>query len=170
METLSFSEEKLTLLLNIKKEDIDWKKYQSVSKGFEQKSECHITLIGNYGGRKIKNAINTFDLYYQYNAVEKIKALAYGTNWSYSFLNLAHKISKDYSDTDKRESIIQIVEVPSLFQFYKDLNEMFNIRLEHPVEHVTLFTRGTDPEKSKMGIGINSEAEFFALNYIPFNI
>jgi hypothetical protein len=170
MGALSFYEEKLTLLLNIKKEDIDWKKYQSVSKGFEQKSEFHITLIGNYGGRKIKNAINTFNLYYQYNAVEKIRALAYGTNWSYSFLNLAHKMSKDYSVTDKRESIIQIVEVPGLVKFYNDLNEMLNIHLEYPLEHVTLFTRGTDPEKSKMGIGINSEIDFFALNYIPINI
>lgn len=169
-ETLSFSERNLTLLLNIKKENIDFQKYKEISDGFDQKSEFHITLIGNYGGREIKNAINTFNLYYQYNAVEKIRALAYATDWNYSLLDVFYKVSKEYRDTDKRESIIQMAAIPSLVGFYDNLNKMLKTSFMYPLEHVTLFTRGTNLERSKMGIGINSEREFFALNPILVNI
>ena len=170
MTEIRFSEENMTLLLDVKKEDIDLKKYQSVSKGFEQKSEFHITIIGFRGGKEIKKVLSSMSLSDQKIFIERIKTLACETNWNYSFINIAHKISKDYSETDKRQSIIQIAEVCGLVQFYNDLNEMLNIHLEYPLEHVTLFTRGTDMEKSKMGIGINSEIEFFALNYVPINI
>lgn len=170
METLSFSERNLTLLLNIEKEDIDLQRYQAISIDFEPKSEFHLTLIGNYGGREIKNAINTFNLYYQYNAVEKIRALAYKTDWSYSLLDVFYKVSKEYKDTDKRESIIQMVKIPSLVDFYDNLNKMLKTNLRYPLEHVTLFTRGMNPERSKMGIGINSEIDFCELNPICIKV
>jgi len=170
MDKLSFSEEKLTLLLNIKKEDIGLRRYQGVSDGFEQKSEFHLTLIGNHGGREIKNSINTFNLYYQYDAVEKIRALAYKTDWKYSLLDVVYKVSKEYNDTDKRESIIQMVEIPFLVGFYDSLNKMLKTNLRYPLEHVTLFTRGTNPERSKMGIGINSEIDFFELSPICIKV
>lgn len=168
--TLSFFESNLTLLLNIKEDDIGLQRYQKISDGFEQKSEFHITLIGNYVGRQIKNAINTFNLYYQYNAVEKIRTLAYETDWSYSLLNVMYKVSKEYKDTDKRESVIQMVEVPCLVDFYDNLNKILKTNLMYPLAHVTLFTRGTNPERSKMGIGINSEIEFFELNPIYIKV
>ena len=170
METLSFSERNLTLLLNMKREDIDLRRYQAISDGFEQKSEFHLTLIGNYGGREIKNAINTFNLYYQYNAVEKIRALAYETDWEYSLLDVIYKVSKEYRDTDKRESIVQMATIPCLVDFYDNLNKMFKTNLMYPLEHVTLFTRGTNPERSKMGIGINSEIDFFELNPVCLKV
>ena len=170
METISFYDKNLTLLLNIEKEDINIKKLRSIGLKFEQKSEFHITLIGNNGGREIKHAINTFDLYYQYNAVEKIRALAYETDWSYSLLDVIYKVSKEYKDTDKRESIIQMVEVPCLVDFYDNLNKILKTNLRYPLAHVTLFTRGTDLERSKMGIGINSEIDFFELNPICIKV
>ena len=48
--------------------------------------------------------------------------------------------------------------------FYEKLNGILGSNLEAPPAHVTLYTNGTDKEKAKMGIGINSEAELAQLN------
>ena len=170
MTEIRFPEEKMTLLLNVKKEDIDLKKYQEISKGFEQKSEFHITIIGFRGGKEIKKALLLLNQSNQFIMIEKIKTLVGETDWDYFFLNVAYQISKEYSNTDKRESIIQLAEVPGFVKFYDSLNEMLNLQLEYPLIHATLFTRGTDLEKSKMGIGINSEIDFFELNPLCIKI
>jgi len=62
------------------------------------------------------------------------------------------------------------VEIPFLVGFYDSLNKMLKTNLRYPLEHVTLFTRGTNPERSKMGIGINSEIDFFELSPICIKV
>ncbi|NVN97039.1 hypothetical protein HXX01_02285 [Candidatus Nomurabacteria bacterium] len=96
--------------------------------------------------------------------------MAYSTDWSYSLLDVFYKVSKEYRDTDKRESIIQMTTIPCLVDFYDELNKILKTNLRYPLEHVTLFTKGTDLERSKMGIGINSEIDFFGLNPVCLKV
>jgi hypothetical protein len=48
--------------------------------------------------------------------------------------------------------------MPGLAVFYRRLNEILGVNLEAPPAHITLYTGGTNPATSKMGIGIDTPA------------
>lgn len=174
-EKISFNEQKNTLLLDIGKSavDLDSLRDKASQSGFEAKNEFHITVLGFKNGREIQRIIASLPETEQPIVATQIKSLSDSVDWGFSLEPKRFHISKDYVFTDRttgqeskerRESYVQLVNLPGVESFYKALNAILGSNLEAPPAHITLYTGGTDKEKSKMGIGINSQAEFLKLN------
>jgi len=131
------------------------------------KSEFHITIIGNKNGEKIKESIAHLEPENKEQLLGRIERLISNTKWEdYSLLDIACKVSKDYSYSDvidKRDAIIQMASVNKIKDFYDKLSLILLITLEYPFEHVTLMTRGLG-EKFMLGIGIESETDFHKMD------
>mgnify|MGYP001608645131 FL=1 len=175
-EGKSFDEGKNTLLLDLDKStvDLDAIKELAEKKGFEQKGEFHITVLGFKNGGEVKKALKALPEPERQNALVQIKSLVDSTDWNFTFDPKRYHISKEYVSPDpknkgaelreRRESYIQMVDLPGMKIFYDKLNAILGTNLEAPPAHITLYTGGDDKEKSKMGIGINTESEFLKMN------
>lgn len=141
----------------------------SQKNGYRAKDESHITIIGFRSGEKIKDALAVLPESERSTLVEKIRSLIDQTDWRFEIVQEILHLTKEYAaeDTDsgkpqKKESIIQRVDVPILEKFYAELNQLLGTSIKPPPAHVTLYTKGDEEEVFK-GIGINSQAELDAL-------
>lgn len=186
--TPDFNHEKFTMLLNLPEVEIPEKIQETaVQQGYEQKSEFHVTAIGYPNAKKIRqvikkknkvNKISNFkeqqkylDKYYREqealleDVIKTLEYLASSINWQDCELTKKyHKIAKEYQGKDGaleiRESIIQMVVMPGLEELYEKINALFGTTFAVPPAHITLYTKGTDPETSCHGVGLYSENEF----------
>ncbi len=149
---LIFDENKKTVLLHIKKEDLDLAIVRNFApaESLFPKQEFHITIIGRETGEIILKENLDF---------EKIKELVKGTDWNFGLTQEYFYITKQYPENEKRESIIQVVELPGLSDFYIKLNDSTGHNFSFPFPHVTLYTSSTKEENRFRGIGIYSKAE-----------
>lgn len=171
-----FDEFKNTLLLDVDKQSIDLESLRNLAeeKGLEPKNEFHITVLGFKNGGEIKKVLKVLSAEQRLKVISQIKILVENTNWSFAFEPQKYHISKEYLSSvqkgsedqlvERREAIIQMVTLPEIQLFYDKLNSILGIKLEIPPNHITLYTGGSDKEKSKMGIGINSLSEFLKMN------
>jgi len=171
-----FNDGKNTLLLGVGKDAVDLSAIQEMAdkNGFEQKGEFHITVLGFKNGGEVKKVLKALPEAERQNALAQIKSLVEDTDWSFVFEPQRYHISKEYVSPDpknkdaelreRRESYIQMVNLPGMKIFYDKLNAILGTNLEAPPAHMTLYTRGDDDEKSKMGIGINTQEEFLKMN------
>lgn len=172
--SVHFDKEKATCLLGIEETSLHLTglHQKALAQGFEKKKEFHITIIGFQTGAKILEVLAR--LPDKNSALATIETLVKETNWSFSLKNGLHHVAKDYTFSngshEHREAILQTADLPTLKSFYEKLNQILGTRFEVPPVHITLYTKGSDKEKSRMGVGINSEAEFRALNPKPFEI
>lgn len=131
-------------------------------KHFDPKEEFHVTIVGFKTGGLIKKAIKADD-----TVADKIDALIANIDWKVSALSEKLHLSKDTTvnvkgggeETVHRESIIQMVSVSGLEEFYEKLNDILGSSLETPPAHVTLYTHG-----DKTGIGVYSQADLESAN------
>ena len=175
-EGKSFDEGKNTLLLDLDKNSVDLDATRELAEknGFEQKGEFHITVLGFKNGGEVKKALKALPEAERQNTILQIKSLVDSTDWSFVFEPQRFHISKEYVSPDpknkgaelreRRESYIQMVNLPGMKIFYDKLNSILGTNLEVPPAHITLYTGGDDKEKSKMGIGINTQSEFWKMN------
>jgi len=175
-ESKSFDFKNNTLLLRVDKESLDLQDIREKAEqaGFEEKGEFHITILGFKNGAEIKKILKKLSPEEQQAKIVEIQTLVDGTDWSFVPEDRKFHISKEYKTPDPknkdvelsemRESYIQMVHLPAMKDFYTKLNGILGTNLELPPAHTTLYTSGTDKEKAKMGIGINSEAELAQLN------
>lgn len=175
-ESKSFDSKNNTLLLRISKDSVDLSgiKETAEQKGYDEKSELHITVLGFKNGAEIKKILKKLSPEEQQAKLSEIQALVDSTDWSFVPEEGKYHISKEYKTPDPknkgaelsetRESFIQRIHMQAMQDFYEKLNGILGSNLEAPPAHVTLYTNGTDKEKAKMGIGINSEAELAQLN------
>lgn len=127
--------------------------------GFDPKSETHLTIIGFPNGRKVMRAIK------QNPAIEQgVNRLIARSDFRFTPTGRAFEIEKDYPG-HTRQALIEEVEMPGLARFYGELSELIGEELAVPYPHISLGTR-LDPR----GIGINSVAEFEALNPKPVTL
>ncbi len=154
---LNFNKEKITLLLNIEADDLinDKLKYKAQEKNLLTKKEFHITLIGRATGEILKTISDSSS---------KIEEIYKKFNWVFAPQDEFYFIEKEYPEGEKRSSVIQIIELPNLKEFYKDLNNSFETNFEVPFPHLTLFTNSTKEENKLLGVGIYSEDQFKSLN------
>ncbi|NTV21996.1 MAG: hypothetical protein HGB03_00285 [Candidatus Yonathbacteria bacterium] len=141
--------------------------------GLVPKEDLHITVIGNQNGQKIMSILNKKPEHEKDALLEEMHVVAEQTDWSFSLLPTdVYRVEKGYAYKDpetkepKKEhriAIVQAVSVPGVDSFFKKLNDMLGTEMAPQPMHVTLYTGGTDPERSKKGIGVNSIEEFFAL-------
>src|SRR3989338_447564 len=175
-ESKSFDTKNNTLLLRIKKDSFDLSSIGETAKqkGFDEKEEFHITVLGFKTGGEIKKILKKLPPEEQQAKLAEIQAIVDNTDWSFAPEEGRYNISKEYKTPDPknkgaeisetRESYIQKVRVQAIQAFYQKLNGILGSNLEPPPPHVTLYTSGTDKEAAKKGIGINSEAELAQLN------
>ncbi len=110
---------------------------------FQPKGELHITIVSQDAEALKKHLAKAPE------DQEEIDDLVLSTDWSYRKRTDLYYIAKD-PDT---ESIIQMVDVPMLEAFLKDLSKLVGQGIVLPPTHVTLYVRGTEK-----GIGIPNEA------------
>lgn len=177
-----FDEEKFTLLLGVNKNDIQkdiTADLERIAKeeGLEAKDEVHVTVIGFRNGEKIKERLAKMNEADVKNIILKVRELMGSTDWNFSFEPKQYNVSKMYAGdvtegerlevAGVREAYIQMISLPQLTNFYTRLNDWLGLALESPPPHITLYTKGDDTEKSKMGVGIESWNEFNNLNPRP---
>jgi hypothetical protein len=175
-ENISFNEKRHALLLDINKGavDLDDIEVRAWNNGFEEKDEFHITVIGNRNAGEIKKLLKRMSEEGRAEILSKIKSLIESTDWGFVIEPRRYHITKDYKSPapgnkneelkEHRESYVQMVSVPGLKRFYEELSALIGANLETQPAHITLYTKGSDMEKAKMGIGINSQADFEKLN------
>jgi hypothetical protein len=175
-EKVTFDEGNYTLLLDLDARNVDvgalteW----AAKRGLMPKDAFHITILGFKVAKELKRALKALPEAQRPDALLRIKTLVEQTDWRLSFRPERYYVAKEYVNPDpknkdaflreRRESLVQMVDMPGMEQFYRALNDLLSTTLEAPPAHVTLYTGGDDAVKSKMGIGINSQAEFQQLN------
>ena len=175
-EKKNYDDGKNTLLLGVGKDTIDLSGIQELAdkNGFAQRGEFHITVLGFKNGAEVKKALKALPEAERESALAQIKTLVEETDFSFTLEPQRYHIAKEYVSPDpknkgaelkeRRESYIQMVSLPGMKIFYDKLNAILDTNLEAPPAHTTLYTGGDDKEKSKMGIGINTQDEFLKMN------
>lgn len=166
--TINFDPEKFTLIIPVHDVQHALDPIMDVIEvnGFRIKNEFHITLVGFARGRDIKALIerNGKNLSQVQSEIEQL------LNESLITPEIIHEwyyLSKDVVFTGKpseyRESIIAMVMIPEIEQFWNKLQECVGGPITPPFLHITLATRGTGSEQAWEGIGIKDVKDFETL-------
>ena len=173
---LKFFPDQATLLLNINERDLAFKELENTAlkKGLFRKEEVHLTLLGSKNGEAILVKLNALPEEQKTSQLAKIKEIAETFSWKVVVKPECYYISKKYNDPDPndlgktipetRESIVQMLEVEDLEEFYRAIREFTGIDFDLPLSHATLYTNSTRQDKRLRGIGIYSEKQFNELN------
>ncbi len=156
MTGIIFNPEKATLLIGLDKKELGLEamRMQAQERGLQEKAEFHLTIIGSRtGAQMLKQGIPALNIH----------ELAKGRQWRWTAKPEFYYIEKDY-EGEKRSAIIQMVDLPDMDKFYKELRERFKLYTEAPMPHVTLFSGSTSPATVQRGVGIYSEHEFREMN------
>ena len=138
-------------LLQLRKDDVGLEEEEIDYQGktFTPKDEVHITIIGsNLSERLVEKMRDDGGLEHT------LKALISRTEWSYSLLDEWYHIRRE-ENGEEAESIIRMVEVPAVEDFYRRVEEESGLDIPPRPTHVTLYT-WNDPE----GIGVATYDEF----------
>ena len=148
---LIFDRDTKTILLPVEGEDIDLDivKNSAVRSDLLAKREFHISIIVRETGALLSDA--DYDV---------AKILATKMDWSFVLEKEFYLIHKKYPEQEMRKSIIQLVSLPGLFDFYTQLNGLIEKHFAVPFSHVTLYTNSTKKENELRGIGIYSRSNF----------
>lgn len=160
---LDLNAQTATFLLRIDPELVNVDSVQDVAdkKGLSEKDEFHITIIGSKTAEQILESSE----FSHEETVSFIEKPSKQFQWSFEFVSEYYFISKKYEEyNEARESIIQLIDLSELKDFYVELNEYFGTSFDTPFPHLTLFTSSTKPENNLRGIGIYSEQQFRELN------
>jgi hypothetical protein len=125
---------------------------------FRPKDEVHITIVGKALAKEISELAKR-----KPEIRSKIQKVIDETDWSYKKINKFYHVSKDKEKEDEEgkprivhaESIIQMVEVPQIGEFFEKLESILGHEIEIPPTHVTLYTVG-----DHRGIGIPDRTAF----------
>ena len=160
-EIIIFDDEKLTFMLNVSAEKVDLQPPSDYARenNFSAKKEFHVTIIGFRTAGEIKQILSELSPDERGEILEQIKNLIFGSDWDFQLLPQVFHIKKQYAVGDERESIIQLIQIPALGTFYGRLNSMLGADFDLPPAHITLYTKGTDAVKSRMGICLRTSDE-----------
>jgi hypothetical protein len=126
---LQFYTEKQTLLLELPNLNIPNPIERYAEKeNFVQKSEFHITLVGNKTGLILIDAIENNN----FNS-NKLLDLARKYKWNYKLNTELFHLQKDYGE-HVRDSLIHTIELPDLEKFYKDIFHSLDIVIKKSLQ------------------------------------
>lgn len=114
------------------------------SEGFQAKNEYHVTVIGSDLAHRIR------DKHAECPTLDLVNSFS----WTFEPLVQYIELAKDDSNGVHRQSIIQLVTVPKLDQFFTELSVVVGAKLTPPPAHITLFTKNHD-----RGIGVYSRED-----------
>lgn len=122
---------------------------------FSPKAELHVTLIGSRLGRELHT---TFDAIFLLEYLDRAFAAC---DWQFvpsgQFLLIARRCyDRDSPNAGKfsRASIIEMVDLPAMQPFHRELGRLLGRELPTPPPHVTLYTEG-----APRGIGVPSPSQ-----------
>lgn len=104
-----------------------------LGKVFQPKSELHITIVSQDAEQILKYLNN-------HPQDGSLQDLILSTDWSFRKLEQFYHVV----EAPEVETLIQMVELPMLQAFFKDLSKLVGRGFELPPTHVTLYTRGTE--------------------------
>jgi hypothetical protein len=113
---------------------------------FEAKDEIHITILSRDAAEAVRQHLERYP-----QDEEQVRQLVDETIWDYRKLDSFYYIQEE----PEVETIVQMVKVPGVDTFFKQVGQLVGQELELPPTHVTLYMRGTEK-----GIGIPTQAEF----------
>ncbi len=172
-----FNTEKCTVLLDVDARLIytDTLKVFAEQNGYSPKNEFHVTIIGYGQGKRIIEAFAPLSEAERSSRYDDIARLIKRTDWTIDSKQQLWHARKEYDYNDHvtnervhetRETILQPLTL-RLDEFYKSLSGIVGTEITSQFPHITLYTKGTDPVRSRVGIGINSEQEFQSLHPEP---
>ncbi len=128
--------------------------------------------MGGSTRRLVMDILDKFSDEKKEDVIKEIKNIFESLNWKYKPAGI-YKIQKegyfdDSSILEKRESYINIVNMPDIEVFYQKLNSLLKSDLPTQIPHITLFTKGERKNPKWYGISIQSIEEFNNLK--PKNI
>ena len=174
-----FDPDRFTVLVELAGDAVPAHDLEAVAaqNGLNRKEELHVTIVGFTQAEFIKKAFEKFSVEEGEEIVRRMEELVNKTDWSFVLDASRFHAAKVYAlrDTEGkptgreelRESYIQMVRLPVLEAFYRELNRVCSTRLEPPPPHVTLYAKSTILENMSKGIGINTWKDFERLNPQP---
>lgn len=174
---ISLDKRKMTLLLILDKSTINLDRVREIAEKeeFNEKADFHITIIGNSYGRALVDHLVRISQEDREKIIKKIEKLAHAYDWKFKIKNEAYQLSEKYKIAqadgsepieDWKYSIITFISLSDLGLFYIQLNKIIKLDLVAPPAHITLFTKGKNAERSRVGIGLKSMHEFENFNPI----
>lgn len=170
--TIEFNPDIATALLIIDTHTIDLEKKRQIAEtlGLFQKKEFHFTIIGSATGKLILESIAHFPHDHQSKILEKIRELCTSFNWKIQLQDDFYYLKKNYNDPDPnnntltipevRTTIIQMIEIAEIDNFYHQLNILLWQHFITPLPHITLYSTSTRIDKQLRWIGIYSREQF----------
>ena len=151
-----------TLIIDVDKHEFGIKAEPIEYSGsaFSPKRETHITVLGTELGSHL-NQLFMSNPHLEQQVTQAFES----TDWSYTKTgDLRHIVRENTELTGMNmteESIIMLIEIKGMAEFYAQLKILGVINNDHPVPppHVTLYTRNCD-----LGIGIHSDVELSKLS------
>ena len=151
-----------TLIINVDKHEfgINAEPIEYSGSAFIPKREAHITVLGSELGSRLHQLIISNS-----HIEQQVRQAFESTDWSYTKTGNLRHIARENTELAgmnmTEESIIMLVEMEGMAEFYAQLKILGVIDNDHPVPppHVTLYTRNCD-----LGIGIHSDVELSKLS------
>ncbi|HBY74715.1 TPA: hypothetical protein DEG21_02315 [Patescibacteria group bacterium] len=149
---IKFNPETVTLILEIdnKAIDLNIKRIEAEKLDLLEKKEFHFTIIGSKTGEEILKSLENLSKIKRNEILDKIRKTSELINWIVNPENNFYYLENSYNNPntifEKRKSIIQVVTIDKINEFYEKLNSLLKKQFEVPFPHITLFTNSTREE------------------------
>lgn len=134
----------------------------AIADDFIEKNGKHITIIGSQHRNFLTHKLEMLDADEKNNLLDKIDSLINSIEWEFT-PGEYFRVSK-VDEIGKRESIIQLIDMPCMDDFYRGLGHILNEEIPAQFPHITLYTKGPKSKNGFYGINIPSQEEFKKLN------
>jgi 2'-5' RNA ligase len=150
LNNLIFKDHSRTITLNVPWELGNFKKVENYARteNLLKRDEIHITLIGFPTGRMIPES-----------KFGEIKKMAGEIEWNFKSKVEFMFLSKKYPSSEVRCSIVEMVELTGLEEFYEKFNQLLGINISVPIPHITLYTNSSFDENKMQGIGFTTKED-----------
>lgn len=132
-----------------------------------KRDDYHITIIWTKTWEKIQEILNSLSETEREQKITDLKALIGSFESNIEFLEEFYFIEKYYDDKtpqETRKSIIQMIDVENIEEFYSKLSQLFAHKFSVPLWHVTLYTTSDNPKQKLRWIWVYSQSQFQTLN------
>jgi len=132
-----------------------------------KKNEYHITIIWTRTWEKIQEILNSLSEIERKSRISELKILIDSFESNIELLDEFYYIEKHYEDKnplETRKSIIQMIDIENIGEFYDKLSQLFEHKFLVPLWHITLYTTSDNPENTLRWIWIYSQTQFQQLN------
>ena len=136
----------------------------ALKEGFRRQNERHITILGGKTKISLTSILDNFSDADRTAILNKIKELLKSLKWEFEPKEIYRIQKQGYFDNpdilENRQSYINMVNMPDMEVFYKNLNTLLKSNLPTQVPHITLFTKGERENPLWYGISVPSMEEF----------